>query len=85
MGWRENMGILPFEAYAIGRGVEICIAEGRNKVSFETDSKYITNMIPNAYPPQKFNKDTQDYISFLRRKLQKGVSHLSGNFYLTYN
>jgi hypothetical protein len=48
---RENMGILPLEAYAIVRGVEICIAEGRNKISFETYSKYITKMIRNAYPP----------------------------------
>jgi hypothetical protein len=50
MGWRENMGILPLEAYAIVRGVEICIAECRNKVLFGTDSKYITKMIRNAYP-----------------------------------
>jgi ribonuclease HI len=72
MRWRENMRILPFEAYAIVRGVKICIAEGRNKVSFGTDSKYITKMICNAYHLQKFNKNTQEYVSFLRRKLQKG-------------
>jgi ribonuclease HI len=66
------MGILPLEAYAIVREVEICIAKGRNKVSFGTDSKYITKMIRNAYPSQKLDKDTQEYVSFLRRKLQKG-------------
>jgi hypothetical protein len=74
MGRRKNMGILPLEVYAIVRGVEICIVKGRNKVSFGTDSKYITKIIRNAYSLQKLNKDTQEYVSFLRRKLQKGVT-----------